>query len=203
MQNTSEKEREPVPEPQDNIQGQAAGSGGTQAYYGEEYHSRRGKHRAYYPHDPRHKSTLIAVLLSCMPGLGQIYIGYYQQGFINIAVVASLIALLSAGLGKLAPLAGLFLAFFWLYNIVDAYRRAALYNQAVTGLGPEELPEDIKLPRGKGSIFGGSILIVFGGLALAHTRWGYSMEWVEEWWPLALVLIGAYLILQHFMNKKE
>ena len=43
------------------------------------------------------KSPLVATLLSCMPGLGQIYVGYYQQGFINMLVVASTIAILSSG----------------------------------------------------------------------------------------------------------
>jgi hypothetical protein len=78
-----------------------------------------------------------------------------------------------------------------------------LYNQAITGLGPEELPEDIKLPRGRGSLLGGLVLLIFGAFALANTRFGVSMAWVEDWWPLALILIGVYLMAQNFLNKKE
>ena len=76
--------------------------------------------------DPRLKSPLLAMLLSCMPGLGQVYIGYYQRGFIHILVAASLIAFLSASghMNPLIPMASFFLAFFWLYNIVDAGRRS-------------------------------------------------------------------------------
>ena len=68
------------------------------------------------------------------------YVGYYQRGFINVIVVGALIALLTRGLGPLTPLAALFLAFFWLYNIVDAGRRALLYNEALAGRTGIELP---------------------------------------------------------------
>jgi len=34
------------------------------------------------------------------------------------------------------PLLGFFLAFFWLFNIVDAARRATFYNEALVGLRP-------------------------------------------------------------------
>jgi TM2 domain-containing membrane protein YozV len=46
--------------------------------------------------DPRRKSPLFATFLSAMPGLGQVYVGYYQRGFINAVVVGTLIALLTS-----------------------------------------------------------------------------------------------------------
>jgi len=159
--------------------------------------------RGYYQKDARSKSTALASILSIMPGLGQIYVGYYQQGFINIVVVGSLIAMLNAGIGGLEPLCGMFLAFFWLYNVVDAYRKASLYNQALAGLGPTELPEDFQMPGKQGSLLGGILLIIFGALALANTKFGYSLDWVEDWWPAALVLIGAYLIYKSLTNRNS
>ena len=44
--------------------------------------------------------------------------------------------------GGAEPLFGIFLAFFWLFNIVDAWRRATFYNNALAGIGPATLPED-------------------------------------------------------------
>jgi len=149
----------------------------------------------YYPDDPRRKSPALAAMLSLMPGLGQVYIGYYQQGFLNIVVVASLIAFLASHAARtLVPLAGLFLAFFWFYNIVDAARRASLYNQMLAGLGPTQLPEDVQSPGTRGSLLGGVALILFGALMFAYTKYDVSLDWVEEWWPIALVLAGGYLI---------
>ena len=41
--------------------------------------------------DSRRKSPGLACFLSLMPGLGQVYVGYYQRGFVHAAVVAALI----------------------------------------------------------------------------------------------------------------
>ncbi len=145
-------------------------------------------------HDPRGKSVPLACVLSAMPGLGQVYVGYYQRGFVHSLIVASLItALASNRLDVLTPLFGLFLPFFWLYNVVDAGRRASLYNQALVGSESIELPQDFQAP-GRGSIWGGLVLIAVGSILLSNTRFGYSLEWVEEWWPAAPILFGLFLL---------
>ena len=168
----------------------------------EELLRARGWKQEYaYPADSRQKSPALAAFMSLMPGLGQVYIGYYQQGFINILVVASLITLLTFKMRAITPLIAIFLAFYWLYNIVDAARRAAYYNRALAGLGPDTLPEDISLPGGKGSLLGGCLLLGFGLIFLLHTQFGMSLEWLEDWWPVALVAVGGYLVYTHFQDK--
>ena len=152
--------------------------------------------------DPRRKSPLLALVLSAMPGLGQVYVGYYQRGFIHAIVVSTLIALLDADLGPLAPLAGLFLAFFWLYNIVDAGRRAMLFNEVLAGRTGIELPEDFKTPGLRGSIPGGLAIIAIGGVLLSNTVFGMSLEWVRVWWPAALILFGVYLVVRSVMGRQ-
>jgi hypothetical protein len=145
--------------------------------------------------DTRSKSPALAALLSMMPGLGQVYVGYYQRGFVHAAVVATLITILaSETVERMAPLFGLFLAFFWLYNIIDAARRASLYNDALAGNPSIDLPEDFKAPGLRGSIFGGSALIVVGFILLLNTRFGVSLDWIGEWWPVAPMILGAYLL---------
>lgn len=158
--------------------------------------------RPYYPEDPRLRSTALATVLSLMPGLGQVYLGYVQQGFLNIMVVASLIALLASDAGALTPLLALFLAFFWLYNMIDANRRAILLNQRLLGLAPGELPEDIT-PSLRGSIFGGLALILGGLVALAHVRFGLSLAWVQHWWPMAIIGLGIYLVWKAVKSPNE
>ncbi|MFB3902245.1 MAG: LiaI-LiaF-like domain-containing protein [Acidobacteriota bacterium] len=149
----------------------------------------------YFPDDPRRKSPALAAMLSLLPGLGQVYLGYYQQGFVNVLVIAALIAYLASdAMRGLVVFAAFFMVFFWLYNIVDAARRASLYNQMLAGLGPTQLPEDIQAPGTKGSLIGGLALIVFGALMFAHTKFNFSLDWLEDWWPIALVFAGVYLI---------
>jgi len=144
--------------------------------------------------DPRRKHPLLALVLSAMPGLGQVYVGYYQRGFVHAIVVGTLLALIHSGLGPLTPLAALFLAFFWLYNIVDAGRRAVLYNEALAGRAGIELPEDFKSPALRGSIPGGLAIIAVGGVLLSNTLFGVSLDWVRDWWPAALIIFGVYLV---------
>src|SRR5258705_324327 len=148
-----------------------------------------------YGFDPRTKSLSLAGFLSMMPGLGQVYVGYYQRGFVHILVVASVIALLANdALPALIPLLGLFLAFFWLYNVIDAVRRANLYNMALRGADPMTLPEDFELPGTRASVAGGVTLMVVGFLLLLHTRFDVSLDWVRDWWPVAPLMFGAWLV---------
>ncbi|MFB3855602.1 MAG: LiaI-LiaF-like domain-containing protein [Vicinamibacterales bacterium] len=155
----------------------------------------RWEGKVNYADDPRRKSPALATLMSVMPGLGQVYVGYYQQGFINILVVATTITILSGGAVRGAePLLGLFLAFYWLYNIVDAGRRASFYNQALAGLEPGALPEDIKLPEMRGSFAAGIALIIAGVIFFSNTMFNVPLEWLEDWWPVALIAAGAWLV---------
>ena len=147
------------------------------------------------PQAPRdRKSPLLACILSAMPGLGQVYVGYYQRGFLHAIVVAAVIFILNSGMRGMEPLLGPLLAFFWLYNIIDAGRRAAHYNRAAAGEEAFEMPKDFSMPGIQGSIIGGLVLIAVGGIFLSHTVWDIPLDWVEDWWPLAPILFGVYLI---------
>lgn len=178
---------------------------GPPPYPGETPAAWARRRAAYYGDDPRRKSPVLASLLSLMPGVGQVYVGYYQHGFINILVAGSTIALLnSSGRMGLAPFQGLlalFLAFFWLYNIVDAGRRAALYNHSLAGLDPGSLPEEVQAPSMRGSLYGGIALLVVGLVIASNTLFHVPLNWVEHWWPVALVIAGGYLIYQGMRKK--
>ena len=147
------------------------------------------------------KSPFLAGLLSLMPGIGQIYVGYYALGFIHIAVFVTTIFLLVRmsinSFSALTPALGVFLGFFIVYNIVDASRRAVLYNLALDGVQGIRLPDmDASLPKLQiqGSVPGGAALIALGVLLLSNTLLGFSLDWLASWWPLGLVGLGAYLV---------
>lgn len=172
---------------------------------GAEAAPRAATRQERYLDDPRKKSPLVAAILSAMPGLGQIYVGYYQQGFLNIIAIAGMIGIIatnSIDRDLEGPL-GFFIAFTWLYNVIDAARRASLYNQALSGLRPMDLPEDAKGPRQLGSLAGGVVLIGAGLVLFGHTMFGYSLAWVAQWWPMALVGLGAWLVYQDRAAKAE
>jgi len=155
--------------------------------------------------DPRRKSPLLACLLSVMPGLGQVYVGYYKMGFIHMAVWGGVLALTIAAAQETQVLIApgvVFLVFFYLYNIIDASRRASFYNQALAGVQGLDVPPDMALPTPGGSIAGGVVLIVIGVILLSNTRFGISMAWLEDWWPVAPIALGAWLVYRGSQEKK-
>jgi len=142
------------------------------------------------------KAPAWAAFLSAMiPGLGNIYVGYYQRGFVQALVFAGVIALLASdGFHGLVPFLGIFLGFWWFFGIIDAYRRAALCNQFLLGRPlHQELPRDLELPS-RGSVPWGLVLVFLGLVLFLHTRFDWSLSWMEEWWPLLLVYFGGWLI---------
>lgn len=150
------------------------------------------------------KSPVVACLLSLMPGVGQIYIGYYKLGFIHNLVFASTIMILATDLpSPMYPLLGIFLAFFFIYNLVDAGRRAIYYNLALDGVEGIEMPSmNLSVPSLGGSFAGGLALVGVGVVLLSNTRFGVSLDWIEEWWPAAPILLGIYLLVKAIQERR-
>src|SRR5262245_4113466 len=119
--------------------------------------------------DPRRKAPQLAAMLSLIPGMGQIYVGYYRRGFVTAAVLLLCMFVGSSVGGGLAPVFTLSAVFIWVFNVIDAGRMAAMYNLAITGNYSMTMPDDVKFPRIGGSIFGGILLLLFGGIALSNT----------------------------------
>jgi len=158
--------------------------------------------RPDYYRDPRAKSPVLSTVLSLMPGLGQVYLGYTQLGFIHAAVFASLIALMSSNqLGRLEPFVGVSMAFFFLYNLVDAHRRALLLNESLAQLEKPTLPDGFGTVSLGGRLALGVGLILIGLLSLLNLRFGLSLVWLERWWPAGLVLLGIYLVARALRDR--
>ncbi|HJW31975.1 MAG TPA: hypothetical protein VJ505_01285 [Holophagaceae bacterium] len=151
--------------------------------------------RPEYYRDPRLKSPVIATVLSGMPGLGLVYLGYTQLAFIHAVAAAGFVALMSSNkLGPLEPFVGVSMAFFFLYNLVDAHRRAQLINESLTRMEAAPLPDGFGTVSFGGRLAFGVGLILVGILSLLHLRFGISMAWLADWWPVGLVLLGLYLV---------
>ncbi len=166
--------------------------------------TRASQRRAYDPFLVRRKSPAVAVILSMMPGLGQVYVGHYRRGFTHILVIGSIIAILASNAGGPAePLFGLFLAFFWLYNLIDAGRMAAFYNEALSGMAPLDLRKEMVLPPQGGSLATGIVLVIAGFILFLNTMFDVPLDWLRNWWPLAPIGFGVYLVYQGVRDRKS
>ncbi len=153
-----------------------------------------GVRPAYY-RDTRYKSPVAAAALSLMPGLGQVYLGYTRLGFAHGLAAAGFICLMSSNaLGRLEPFVGVSMVFFYLYNLVDAHRRAVLLNEAVTKLEMPQLPDGFGAMSFGARLVLGLGLIVIGLMSLLSIQFGVSWVWLEKWWPLGFLAVGIYLV---------
>lgn len=139
-----------------------------------------------------------------LPGLGQVYVGHYRRGFTHILVTGATIGVLSSNVpDSMKPLFALFLSFFWFYNIIDAARLASFYNEALLGMGPIDFQKEMLLPSRGGSLAAGAFLILVGFLLFLNTRFGLSLDWLKEWWPLAPIGFGVYLVYQGARERRK
>jgi hypothetical protein len=80
--------------------------------------------------------------------------------------------------------------------MIDANRRAHHLNRVAAGLSPEQFPDEFPLPKPRSSMFGGVIMIGIGMLIILDLNFDVPLDWIEDWWPLALVLLGVRMVWQ-------
>jgi TM2 domain-containing membrane protein YozV len=144
------------------------------------------------------KNPGLAALLSLFPGMGHIYNGLYMRGVTFFLVIASLIGIVV----DKHPIFGLAIAFFWIFNVIDAYRQATLINYGYAqDLGLTDLP---KVPRaGQGGLVAGVLLSLIGLTAVLDRYFEIRLDWIFDLWPFALVVIGVWLIVASFRDRRR
>ncbi|MES1211388.1 MAG: hypothetical protein ABUL63_03535 [Acidobacteriota bacterium] len=142
------------------------------------------------------KNPVLAATLSLFPGVGNVYNGLYMRGVIFFLVIASLISIVQQG----PPLFGMAIAFFWIFNVIDAYRQATLINYGYAqDLGLTDLPRH---PRAsQGGVVAGVLLALIGVIAIGERYFNLDVERLAEIWPFALVAIGGWLIWSSIRDR--
>jgi TM2 domain-containing membrane protein YozV len=146
----------------------------------------------YRPAPP--KSPGLALALSLFPGLGQVYNGQPAKALVFFfAWVGSIYATV-----EINPLPFAFLIpFTYLYNLVDAWRSAALINvRAEGGVAPAEEPT----PE---SPAWGISLVVLGSILLFHNLGWLQLAWLQRFWPALLIAAGIAFIYASLEKRKS
>ena len=148
----------------------------------------------------------VAGILGALPiGLGAVYCGQYAKGLAHLGIVVLSIIGLSSDLPWYVKMTlGIFLGFFWVYQIMDAVRTARAIQMG------EPIPDPFGLQQmfgsgGAPSVNGqktetkvpmaAAILIGLGVLFLINTAFDFSLD---RYWPLILIVLGVYLFAKHW-----
>ncbi len=136
-----------------------------------------------------------AAALGFIPGLGAVYNGEYIKALIHVVIFASLIAAMASDISD--SLRGFVIAAFvafCCYMPVDAYRVAK-----ARGTG-DAAPPDLMAGAGRKPV-GAIVLIGIGVLLLLANFHLLDQEWIGKLWPVALVALGAWLLMDRLKGK--
>lgn len=144
------------------------------------------------------KNPFLAALLSAFPGIGNIYNGLYMRGVTFFLIVMSLVGIADKGDDAF----GFVAAFFWLFNVIDAYRQATLINYGYAqDLGLVDMPRH---PRAsQGGILAGVVLLLIGSVATIERYFNVRLEWMLDLWPFALILAGVWMIWASLRDRRR
>ncbi len=145
------------------------------------------------------KNPGLAALLSFFPGMGNVYNGLYMRGVTFFVVVLTLIGITSRGGNDLF---GFAIAFFWIFNIIDAYRQATLINYGYAqDLGLVDLPRH---PRASQGGLAAGVLLFFIGLFAILERYLYiRLDWLFDLWPFGLILLGGWMVWASLRDRRR
>jgi len=135
---------------------------------------------------------LAAVLAVLFPGVGHLYVWAYERAFMIWATIALCIFLIVYGFWPFSIL----IAFVYFFSIFDAYREAQLYNLRAED---QELPKP--RPDGQGRLMFGVFLAVVAAVVLADKLDLFDMDWVYDWWPVPVFLLGVYFIVAALRDR--
>lgn len=149
--------------------------------------------------------ALAGVLAGFFPfGVGAVYTGQYAKGLAHLAIFVLLIMGANAAdhdqSTALGVFSGLGIAFFYVYQIIDAVRTAKAiqtaqpvpdpFGLAATFSGGEKI-EASKIP------LSAIVLILLGVLFLLHTM-GLAEYGLDRYWPLILIFVGSWMFVRNW-----
>lgn len=145
------------------------------------------------------KSPFLAGLLAFIfPGTGALYNRQLLKGIMFIIVFAGLVSMQSHGDAQ--PFVALIMAGFYIFQIIDAVQVSKSINNRYLK-GEEEIEEEVPEELSSGSIFWGIFLITLGVVLLLANFEIISYGLLFDFWPLAVIGIGAKLIYESARKK--
>jgi hypothetical protein len=143
---------------------------------------------------PPKSPPLAAILSILLPGLGHLYLWAYERAFMIWATIAVCIFMIINGFWPFSFL----IAFVYFFSIFDSYREAQFFNMRAED-------EEPKMPKADshGRLMFGVFLAVVAGVVLADKLDLFDMDWIYDWWPVPVFLLGVYFIIAAVLDKMK
>src|ERR1700688_5043981 len=137
-------------------------------------------------------------------GVGAVYCSQYAKGLAHLLIFGLLI-FASDHAGSWDALFGFGIAFFYVYQIIDAVRTARALQEGQPPPDPFGLAQAFSLSEkgeSKNIPMVAIILIGLGVLFLLHTMniWEFGMD---RFWPMILILLGAWMFYPNWERTKR
>lgn len=137
-------------------------------------------------------SPALAFALGFIPGVGAIYNGQYAKGLVHAVIFGLLVtAAGSHSVHPFEPLLGILIAVFVFYMAIEALHTA---RKRLAGEPVEEFSGLGSMGAVEGFPTGAVVLIGLGFLLLLNTLDLISIDAVVRFWPVGLIILGAYML---------
>jgi hypothetical protein len=137
----------------------------------------------------------LAAALGFIPGLGAVYNGQYMKALIHVLIFGGIIAALSSDLpDAYSAFLGIALGCFYFYMPIEAYRTAQARRKGE--------PEPANLIDGPDRKPIGALVLIGIGVLILLANFGLlQQEWLKKTWPIALILIGGWILRDRLRKK--
>ena len=135
----------------------------------------------------------VGLALGFIPGVGAIYNGQYAKGLVHAIIFGLLVSITSSGTaGDLEPLFGILIGVWVVYMALEAYHTA---RKRRAGEPVDEFSSILDVHgRRSGFPVGAITLIALGVLLLLSTTDVIQLHRLLPYWPVLLILAGAYML---------
>jgi hypothetical protein len=142
----------------------------------------------------------LAFALGCIPGVGAIYNGQYAKGLIHAIIWGVLMSIATSNaVHDMLPIFIMSVIAWWAYMVFEAYRTAQKLQR---GEPVDEYSSVVQLRGGPGRFpIAAVALIVLGVLLLLHTLDLVDFERIVPYWPVLLIVAGAYMLWSRFAGQ--
>jgi hypothetical protein len=149
--------------------------------------------------------AIAGILAGFFPfGVGPVYCGQYAKGLAHLVIFVMLIFAASHS-GDWGWIFGLGIAFFYVYQIIDAVRTAHALQAGQPAPDPMGLGQAFsmgdKFDSGKVPV-GAVVLIGLGILFLLHTM-GIFEYGFDRFWPVIIIFLGGWMFYKHWERNRR